>query len=66
MFSHDGKYLITTSWDDTIKIWNIKNDFSLEKTLTNHNKLVTSIDFSHNGRYLVSTSDDKTLKIFDL
>lgn len=33
-FSSDSKYLVTSSTDDTCKIWNIPQGFELIKTIT--------------------------------
>lgn len=37
-FSKDGKRLITTSDDGSVKIWDINNNFSLFKTINNHGR----------------------------
>nr|NCS18119.1 protein kinase [Microcystis aeruginosa G13-12] len=38
----------------------------LDKTLTGHSDMVTSVVYSPDGRYLASGSDDKTIKIWEV
>ena len=65
MISKDGKYLYSASYDQTIKIWNVKE--SKESfTLAGHSSCVNSIAISQDGKYLASGSSDQTIKIWNL
>ena len=65
MISKDGKYLYSASYDQTIKIWNLKE--SKESfTLAGHSSCVNSIAISQDGKYLASGSSDQTIKIWNL
>lgn len=56
-------YLVSGSWDNIIKIWNI-NDGTLTATLNQHTDHVRSLVVLYNGN-LVSGSIDRTIKIFN-
>ncbi|BAY14037.1 nSTAND1 domain-containing NTPase [Calothrix sp. NIES-2098] len=51
-FSHDGKLIASTSYDHTIKLWNL--DGSLYKTLEGHKDKVLGVSFSPDDRIIVS------------
>jgi len=64
-FSPDGRFIVTGSFDNTAKIWNMP-DGALIKTLTGHSYKVYSASYSPDGRYIVTGSSDKTTaKVWD-
>lgn len=64
-FSTDGRFVATSSGDNTAKIWDSKSGKAI-LTLSGHSERVTSVAFSPDGRQLVTGSDDKTAKIWNL
>ncbi|RKZ48455.1 MAG: hypothetical protein DRR00_19485 [Candidatus Parabeggiatoa sp. nov. 3] len=64
-FSPNGESLASGSWDNTIKLWNVKSG-QLLQTLEGHQDLVLSIAFSFNGLFLVSGSADNTIKLWEV
>lgn len=62
----NSRYLATTSADHTVKIWNVADNFSLEKTLVGHQGWVWDCVFSVDGAYLVSASSDTTSRLWDI
>lgn len=61
----ENRYLATTSSDHTVKIWNV-DGFTLEQTLTGHQRWVWDCVFSVDGAYLVTASSDTTAKLWEL
>ena len=62
-WSHDGKYIITTSTDKTARIWNLSGKLIAE--LKGHDGGVYSASFSSNDEHIITKSDDKTVRIWD-
>ena len=56
-FSHNGEYLLTTSDDKTVKIWNSKSG-KLLKTFFGHKQLVWDAIWSHDDKIISSISKD--------
>jgi WD40 repeat protein len=62
-WSHDGKYIITTSDDKTARIWDTSG--KLIVPLKGHQGGVYSASFSRNDKHIITKSDDKTVRIWD-
>ena len=64
VFSSDGRYVVTASYDNTSKIWSVETGDCVQ-TLSHENDVVSAV-FSSDGRYVVTASDDKTSKIWSV
>ncbi|MDB9395750.1 WD40 repeat domain-containing protein [Microcystis aeruginosa] len=64
-FSPDGKTLVSSGADNTIKLWNVETGQEI-RTLKGHDNSVSSVNFSPDGKTLVSGSADKTIKLWNL
>ena len=62
--SPDGKTLASGSWDNTIKLWDLKSG-ELQRTLTGHLQDVASVIFL-DEKTLLSASYDRTIKRWHL
>lgn len=62
-FSHDGKYIITASWDNSLIIWNSNTGEEI-RTLKEHHERVLSVDISPDGKKIVSGSKDCSLLLW--
>lgn len=64
-FNPNGNYIVTSSLDKTIKVWDIGKQ-RLVATLLGHQEEVIKIDQSYQGDLILSCSFDYTAKIWDL
>lgn len=71
-FSHDGKFILTGSFDRMIHLWDAKTyvsipvSFRRHKTrIQSHKDSVLSLGFSHDDKRIVSGSADKTIRVWD-
>jgi WD40 repeat protein len=62
--SPDASYIVSGSWDKTLKIWDAATGKE-RATLKGHTAKIDACAISPDGSYIVSGSEDKTLKIWD-
>lgn len=63
--SSDGKFLITSSRDNTARIWDRESGQLLYK-LEGHTKAVECATFTPDGKYAVTSSSDETVRIWNV
>lgn len=64
-FSPDGKYVLTGSYDNTIKLWNRESGKEI-RAFNAHIAHIRSLDFSPDGTHFVSASADNTAMVFEV
>jgi hypothetical protein len=64
-FSPDGKQILSGSYDNTIKLWDVNTGREI-RTFSGHLSRVWSVAFSPDGKQILSGSDDNTIKLWDV
>lgn len=64
VFSSDGQYALSGSWDGTLRLWEI-NSGRCTRRFVDHTKDVLSVAFSADNRQIVSGSRDRTIKLWN-
>lgn len=64
-WSPDGRFLTSSSFDKTVRIWDVRTGVELT-TLEDHHETVYSIAWSPDGRLLASCSHDRQIIVRDL
>jgi WD40 repeat protein len=64
-FSPDGLWLVSGSWDKTIKIWEVETGREVQ-TLVGHDHPIYSVAFDSRGRWLAAGSEDGTIELWRL
>ncbi|KAI8368554.1 WD40-repeat-containing domain protein [Blakeslea trispora] len=62
-FSHDNKYLISCSEDQTVRLWCLET-FTNVAVYKSHNYPVWDVDFGPFGFYFVTASHDRTARLW--
>ncbi len=67
-YSPDGKFLVTASFDNTLKLWDAASGKEIKTYggTGGHTKQVISVGFSQDGSMIASGSTDNTLKTWDV
>lgn len=62
-FSPDGRYVVTASLDNTLKLWSAYTGRQI-KSFTGHGTEVYCVAFSPDSKHIISGSHDNTLKLW--
>jgi len=65
LFSPDGDFLISASWDKTLRVWDVKNGKEI-LCLRGHKSYIFLFCISPDGRLIASNSDKLEIIIWDL
>lgn len=64
-YSKDGQFIVTSSEDHTVKIWN-PSDRKLKQAFDGHLKAVRTTDIHLSNHFILSGSDDCSMRIWDI
>ncbi|KAG8723020.1 hypothetical protein FRC09_005052, partial [Ceratobasidium sp. 395] len=65
-YSPDGAYIVSGSWDYTLRIWDARTGRMAGQPLKGHTAVVLSVSFSPDGARIVSGSCDNTIRVWDV
>ncbi|KAK7026833.1 WD repeat and SOCS box-containing protein 1 [Halocaridina rubra] len=66
-FAPDGSLrLVSASKDATIKVWDMRDDGNMFRTLRESNSPIRSLCWSHDGKFLCSTGDKQKVLLWDM
>lgn len=64
-FAPSGDHIITSSWDKTMKVWEVRTGFCL-KTFQGHEGWIYDFDINEEGSRIISCSDKQEIIYWDL
>ncbi|MFP4498719.1 MAG: WD40 repeat domain-containing protein [Vulcanimicrobiota bacterium] len=64
-FSPDGKYFASSSFDGTVKVWQVETG-ELIMNMAPEPTQINYVDFSSDGRFIAWGSSDKTVQVWNL
>lgn len=64
-FLPDGNSLVTASFDQTVKLWDVATQSTL-RTMEGHTGIVLTVDVSPDGKLIASGSSDRTIRLWDV
>jgi WD40 repeat protein len=64
-YSPDGHYLLSGGRDANLKIWDVKEGYSLKESIVAHMYAINNISYHPSGKYFATCSLDKSIKIWD-
>ena len=64
--SHDNRWLATASWDNSARLWDMRDRDAGSVVLRGHEDLVNNVAFSHDDRWLATASDDGTARLWNM
>jgi WD40 repeat protein/serine/threonine protein kinase len=65
-FSPDGRWIVTGSWDNSAKIWDVATGQAVVKLDGGHTAFINTAVFSPDGRFVLTASDDGTAKLWEI
>jgi guanine nucleotide-binding protein subunit beta-2-like 1 protein len=64
VISSDGAYALSSSWDKTLRLWELATG-NTTRRFVGHTNDVLSVSFSADNRQIVSGSRDRTIKLWN-
>jgi WD40 repeat protein len=64
-FSPNGEHIASSSYDQTIRVWDAVTGQPVGNPLQGHSETVRSVAFSPDGKHIASGSGDQTISVWD-
>jgi WD40 repeat protein len=65
-FSPNGEWIVSASWDKTVRVWDARTGFAVCAALKGHQDRVNTVIFSPDGRKIISTGGDSVCLVWTL
>ena len=62
--SFDGNFCVSSSWDKTLRLWNLKTGKTVRQ-FVGHKKEVFTVCFSPDNRQIISAGADNEIKLWN-
>lgn len=63
-YSPDGKYLVSTGWDRSIRVWDTETWTEIKNFIA-HDAPVSCVSYSRDGKFVISGARDNSIRIWD-
>ncbi|ODA29612.1 WD40 repeat domain-containing serine/threonine protein kinase [Planctopirus hydrillae] len=64
-YSPDNQWIVTSSWDNSVKVWKAATGESMVRLEGGHTSAVNMASFSPDGELILTASDDGTAKLWN-
>jgi WD40 repeat protein len=64
-FSPDGKRILTSSWDNTARLWDAQTGLRIAEPMK-HSDVIVAAEFSPDGKRILTASHDGSARIWDV
>lgn len=65
-FSPDGGTLVSGSWDDDLRLWDVASGDPVGRPLSGHTGDVFDVAFNPSGSVVASAGEDGTMRLWDV
>ena len=63
-FFPDNRRLVSSSWDNTVRIWDVETGLQTGDPFTGHTDVVRSVAVAPNAQRIASVAEDRTLRVW--
>lgn len=63
---HDSQYLLSSSWDKSLRLWNLKSGKCMLRFSAQGQKELLSVAFSSDGRQIFSAGCDYKVSLWNI
>jgi WD40 repeat protein len=65
-FFPDNRRIASSSWDDTVRIWDVETGLQTRDPFTGHTDVVRCVAVSPDGEKIASVAEDRTLRVWNV